>query len=116
MPPPDFVHPDWPEVAEFLVFAWQLCHEYNGSVTSGCRTSLRNANVGGHRDSKHTWRGGWGMAVDIVFDTALECEAAKREVDSIPEVYWYQGPDYHPTRLHVQGWAVGEWPRVRRRR
>lgn len=41
-----------------------LCDEFDGSVTSGYRTSRRNYNVGGAANSRHLK----GFAADVVLD------------------------------------------------
>ena len=41
-----------------------LCTQFGGSITSGHRSTARNAMVGGHKNSKHLD----GLAVDMVLD------------------------------------------------
>ncbi len=105
---------DWVDVGEFVLWCWQLCCWYGGSVTGGCRTEKRNALVGGHEKSKHQFGSGWGEAIDIVFDTPEGRQmAVERTERERPEYHTYVGEHYEPTRLHVQGWKVGELPHPR---
>lgn len=51
----------------FMELCLQLCEEFDCSMTSGMRTKLRNAAVGGHPESRHIvddQKGGW--AQDLV--------------------------------------------------
>lgn len=54
--------------AEFMERVRCLCAWYNGSVTSGIRSTKRNKKVGGVDKSYHRLERG-GMAVDIVLDS-----------------------------------------------
>ena len=97
---------DWTRVAEFAVFCKQLALKHNGSETSGARSLQRNAAVGGSRPpggslSRHTFKGGWGMAQDFMFDSVQERISAQREVVEAGYVA-FRGTDYHPAQLHVQ--------------
>lgn len=100
---------DWVRVEAFLVFVWRLCLRYDGSVTSGCRSTARNESVGGHPKSKHTFAGGWGMGLDVMLE-----DPAKRELvaqDCRVEGYHpVIKANYAPGQIHIQGWAYGQTP------
>lgn len=95
---------------DFCWFVWELCLDYSGSVTSGCRSVKRNASVGGSPLSKHTIKGGWGLACDVVFDTALDCEAAKEHIKRDRRYHVYHPDKYGPKRIHLQAFRVGYAP------
>lgn len=57
-----------------------LCALYNASQSSGPRTTLRNAQVGGHENSKHqiSWGGvGWDLVPDRLADMPRLSQAAR---------------------------------------
>ena len=104
---------DWNEVRQFLGWVWKACHAYNASVTSGCRTELRNEEVSPGVPSKHTFRHGWGMACDLWFDKPKDRDRFITFHEKHPRYHIYVGPDYDPHQLHVQGWKYQERPHRR---
>lgn len=102
---------NWKDVGDFLVFAWQVCEIYNGSITSGCRSKKRNKEIGAEDESKHTFAFGWGMGVDIVFDTEEGKRAAVAYIKlHKPQYHVYIGTNYSPERIHLQGWQYQQKP------
>jgi hypothetical protein len=57
---------------EFVEMVYQLCEKHGGSVTSGFRTPMRNAEVDGHPQSRHLT----GYAMDVVLDADRDGIAA----------------------------------------
>lgn len=95
---------------DFLWFVWELCLDYGGSITSGCRSTGRNADVGGSPKSKHTFSGGWGLACDIAFDTEADTERAKQYIARDRRYHLYHPDKYGPKRIHLQAFKVGYAP------
>jgi uncharacterized protein YcbK (DUF882 family) len=56
-----------------------LCDEFDGSVTSGYRSTRRNSNVGGAANSRHLR----GFAADIVLDDWAKLERFKNTAQSL---------------------------------
>lgn len=90
----------------FLVDAWEVCAENNGSVVSGLRSPTHNRDVGGSGKSRHTYRYGWGLAVDAHFGSEADRDAAVREMER-RGWFSYVGEDYAPTQAHFQGFPAG---------
>jgi len=93
----------------FVGDVWECCRLFSASVTGGCRTELRNQSVGGQTGSKHTQEGGWGLGIDLWFDSSVQREPA---ITWLKARGWsvYIGDDYAPQRLHTQAFAYGERP------
>jgi hypothetical protein len=92
---------------EFLNDMWELADHWRGSITSGCRTVARNTRAGGNPKSRHLFEFGWGLAVDLVFDTNTGREAARVDAEA-QGWHTYVGSTYGSRRLHVQAFAPGK--------
>ena len=78
---------------------------YSASVTSGGRTELRNATVGGNRMSKHKITFGC-MGIDLVPDNILQPEVRSELVITAKKFgMWAKDEEDH---VHVQGLPPGE--------
>jgi len=99
----------WDRIHRFHEFCHRLCLLYNGSQTSGPRSAKRNAEKGGHPLSKHTFKGGWGAAWDIVFDYPSILVNIKDLVEQ--EGYTFVAEDHYvPGQCHIQLLPYGVKP------
>ena len=104
---------DWDEVGRFYAWAAELLCRHNGSMTSGCRTQAHNDRVGGNPMSKHTFLGGWGMAVDGWFEAEADRDRAVEEARAHPLYHGFASKHYSPRQAHFQGWKYMEKPHRR---
>lgn len=93
---------DIPRTMRFWEFILvDLCLLGGGSLTGGPRTLDRNELVGGHKESRHLFQFGHGMAADLMFDSEAGRDRALTAVHA-RGYHPFVGITYARYQLHVQ--------------